>query len=70
MRFLQACLALDDGVLHWRDVHLRSVERMIGARPGTGGGGLQYLRRVVSDKAEPYRQRGFPCLWEARSVLL
>ncbi|MCC7169515.1 MAG: hypothetical protein IT459_03625 [Planctomycetes bacterium] len=69
-RLLQACLALDDGVLHWRDVHLRFVERMIGARPGTGGGGLQYLRRVVSDKAEPYRQRGFPCLWEARSVLL
>jgi len=69
-RFLSACLQLDNMVLEWRSVHLRFVERMIGSRPGTGGGGLKYLRRSVSATNEPYYQRAFPCLWEARTALL
>ncbi len=69
-RFVDACLALDNAVLAWRDAHIRFVERVIGARPGTGGGGLKYLRRSVSPSAEPYITRGFPALWDARTALL
>ncbi len=69
-RLADACLALDNAVLSWRDAHLRFVERVIGARPGTGGGGLKYLRRSVSPTAEPYITRGFPALWDARTALL
>jgi tryptophan 2,3-dioxygenase len=67
--FLEACLTLDDALLHWRDVHIRFVERMIGFRPGTGGGGVNYLRRTVAPDGEMYIQRSFPCLWQARSVV-
>jgi tryptophan 2,3-dioxygenase len=68
-RFLNACLLLDNTVLDWRDVHIRFVERMIGARPGTGGGGLKYLRRALAPTNEPYILRAFPCLWDARTTL-
>ncbi|HEY3243649.1 MAG TPA: tryptophan 2,3-dioxygenase family protein [Phycisphaerae bacterium] len=67
--FLEACLTLDDALLHWRDVHIRFVERMIGFRPGTGGGGVNYLRRTVAPDGTMYIQRSFPCLWQARSVV-
>lgn len=62
----------------WRQRHILMVERMIGARPGTGqksvarvmgegyesmgSGGVEYLRSTVSKKF-------FPLLWEARTFL-
>jgi len=67
--FLETCLNFDDAILTWRDTHIRFVERMIGFRPGTGGGGINYLRRTVDPSAEMYIQRSFPCLWQARSVV-
>ncbi|MDP3278848.1 MAG: tryptophan 2,3-dioxygenase family protein [Deltaproteobacteria bacterium] len=57
-------LELDQALTAWRNVHIAMVERVIGARPGTGGGGLQYLRKTLI-----YR-RAAPCLWEFRSTLL
>jgi tryptophan 2,3-dioxygenase len=38
------------------------VERMIGARPGTGGGGVSYLRSTIDKKI-------FPEFWHARNML-
>jgi tryptophan 2,3-dioxygenase len=62
----------------WRRRHLLMVERMIGARPGTGqktvarvlgegydamgSGGVEYLRTTLGKKA-------FPLLWEARTFI-
>ncbi|MBI2375070.1 MAG: hypothetical protein HYV07_13825 [Deltaproteobacteria bacterium] len=69
-RFLEACMSLDQAVMVWRDWHIRFVERTIGVRPGTGGGGVSYLRKTVSPEQRAYVFRGFPALWEARSLLL
>ena len=45
----------------WRLHHVKMVERMIGARSGTGGSeGANYLRKTVDRKF-------FPELWEVRS---
>ncbi|MFI1910756.1 tryptophan 2,3-dioxygenase family protein [Streptomyces microflavus] len=47
----------------WRWLHLLTVERIIGYKPGTGGTtGVEWLRHVAS-------QHAFPELWEARSLL-
>jgi tryptophan 2,3-dioxygenase len=47
----------------WRVHHVSMVERMIGAKPGTGGSeGVGYLRRTLGRKF-------FPDLWELRSYL-
>lgn len=62
----------------WRQRHILMVERMIGARPGTGqksvsrvmgegyesmgSGGVEYLRSTTGKKF-------FPLLWEARTFL-
>jgi len=47
----------------WRVHHVAMVERMIGAKPGTGGSeGVGYLRRTLERKF-------FPDLWELRSYL-
>src|SRR6202042_295262 len=35
---LERCLDLDDALRGWRQAHIPMVERIIGARPGTGGG--------------------------------
>ena len=40
------------------------VERMIGARPGTGGGGVEYLRKTLD------LPRAFPWLWDFRTILM
>lgn len=61
---LERVLELDQTLTAWRNTHIAMVERIIGARPGTGGGGLQYLKKTLR------YQRAVPCLWEFRSTLL
>jgi tryptophan 2,3-dioxygenase len=61
---LERVLELDQALTAWRNTHIAMVERIIGARPGTGGGGLQYLKKTLR------YQRAVPCLWEFRSTLL
>lgn len=69
-RFFDACVRADEALLAWRDAHIRFVERMIGTKPGTGGGGLPYLRTTVDrNPARDYVLRSFPALWAARSFL-
>ena len=47
----------------WRYVHYVAVQRILGAKPGTGGSaGLAWLKRTVDAPL-------FPELWEVRSVL-
>ena len=47
----------------WRSHHIKMVERMVGAKPGTGGSeGVGYLRKTLD-------KRFFPELWEARTYL-
>jgi tryptophan 2,3-dioxygenase len=60
---LERCLELDDALRAWRQMHIPMVERIIGARPGTGGGGIAYLATTLR------YTRAFPCLWEFRSIL-
>lgn len=54
---------LDELVVAWRLRHIQVVERIIGARRGTGGtDGSSYLRTTLG-------KRLFPELWEARTML-
>ncbi len=47
----------------WRSHHIKMVERMVGAKRGTGGSdGVGYLRTTLD-------KRFFPELWEARTYL-
>jgi tryptophan 2,3-dioxygenase len=47
----------------WRSHHVKMVERMVGAKRGTGGSeGVGYLRTTLDSKF-------FPELWEARTYL-
>jgi len=47
----------------WRSHHIKMVERMVGAKKGTGGSaGIGYLRTTLDKKF-------FPELWEARTYL-
>ena len=47
----------------WRAHHIKMVERMVGAKPGTGGSeGVGYLQKTLAKKF-------FPELWEARTYL-
>ena len=46
----------------WRYRHFVTVERLIGFKPGTGGSGIGWLRKVVD-------QNFFPELWEIRTEL-
>ncbi len=53
----------DELVVSWRLRHIQLVERVIGARMGTGGtAGSSYLRHTLDKKF-------FPELWEARTLL-
>lgn len=64
-RFLLAEGLMDvaEAVGRWRSLHLLTVERIIGAKPGTGGThGVTWLRRVNE-------HRHFPELWSARGLL-
>lgn len=59
----EALADLDQGFQHWRYLHVKLVERFIGARPGTGGSsGAEYLRGTLF-------QPLFPDLWTARGEL-
>jgi tryptophan 2,3-dioxygenase len=54
---------LEDAFQTWRFRHLKTVERIIGHRPGTGGSaGVSYLQTVLE-------RRFFPELWSVRTRL-
>jgi tryptophan 2,3-dioxygenase len=59
----EALLQHDELAASWRARHVVMVERMIGAKSGTGGSsGAAYLRSRL-------QLQYFPLLWEARSEL-
>ncbi len=59
----EALLEHDEFFSLWRSHHIKMVERMVGAKPGTGGSeGIGYLQTTLSKKF-------FPELWEARTYL-
>ena len=60
---LEDLIEFDERFLLWRGRHVRMVERMIGAKKGTGGSlGAAYLARTLE-------HRFFPELWEVRTML-
>lgn len=60
---LESLIDLDEGLLLWRYRHVAMVERMIGARKGTGGSsGVKYLSQTLG-------KRFFPEIWDARNWL-
>lgn len=60
----ESLIAHDEYVLLWRAHHVAMVERMLGAKPGTGGSeGIGYLQTTLTKKF-------FPELWEARTHLM
>lgn len=59
----EALLEHDEYFSLWRSHHIKMVERMVGAKPGTGGSpGVGYLQTTLEKKF-------FPELWEARTYL-
>ena len=59
----EALVDIDEGVQEWRYRHVKMVERIIGAKTGTGGStGAAYLRGTLFRPA-------FPDLWAVRSRL-
>jgi tryptophan 2,3-dioxygenase len=60
---LEDLIEFDERFLLWRGRHVRMVERMIGAKKGTGGSlGAAYLATTLE-------HRFFPELWEVRTQL-
>ena len=60
----EALVDIDEGVQEWRYRHAKMVERIIGARVGTGGSeGAGYLRSTLFHSS-------FPDLWQIRARLL
>ena len=60
---LEDLIEFDERFLLWRGRHIRMVERMIGAKKGTGGSlGAAYLATTLD-------HRFFPELWEVRTHL-
>jgi len=56
-------IEFDERLLLWRGRHIRMVERMIGAKMGTGGSpGVAYLATTLDKKI-------FPELWDVRTHL-
>jgi tryptophan 2,3-dioxygenase len=52
---------VDEALALWRAHHVQMVERMIGAKRGTGGSdGVGYLRSTLP-------KRAFPDLWRVRT---
>src|ERR1041384_5665352 len=59
----EAMLEHDEYFALWRSHHIKMVERMVGAKRGTGGSeGIGYLKTTLDKKF-------FPELWEARTYL-
>jgi tryptophan 2,3-dioxygenase len=59
----EALMAHDEYFSLWRSHHVKMVERMVGAKRGTGGSeGVGYLKTTLD-------KRFFPELWEARTYL-
>jgi len=59
----EALLEHDEYFSLWRSHHIKMVERMVGAKKGTGGSeGIGYLQTTLEKKF-------FPELWEARTYL-
>ena len=59
----EALISHDELFSLWRSHHIKMVERMVGAKRGTGGSeGVGYLRTTLEKKF-------FPELWEARTYL-
>ena len=59
----EALLEHDEYFSLWRSHHIKMVERMVGAKRGTGGSeGIGYLKTTIDKKF-------FPELWEARTYL-
>jgi tryptophan 2,3-dioxygenase len=57
----EVLIEIDECLALWRAHHVQMVERMIGARRGTGGSeGVAYLQSTLP-------KRAFPDLWEVRS---
>jgi len=62
-QLVEALLEHDEYFSLWRSHHIKMVERMVGAKRGTGGSeGVGYLQKTLDKKF-------FPELWEARSFL-
>jgi tryptophan 2,3-dioxygenase len=58
----ESLVDIDEGLQEWRYRHVKMVERIIGAVPGTGGSaGAEYLRSTL------FRPM-FPDLWAVRSA--
>ncbi|WP_281512735.1 tryptophan 2,3-dioxygenase family protein, partial [Mammaliicoccus vitulinus] len=54
---------VEDRYSQWRFRHMKTVQRIIGFKMGTGGSsGVNYLKRVID-------QNFFPELWELRTEL-
>ena len=59
----EALLEHDEYFTLWRSHHIKMVERMVGAKRGTGGSeGIGYLKTTLD-------KRFFPEMWEARTYL-
>ena len=59
----ESLVDLDHNFQLWRCHHLKTVERIIGYKPGTGGtGGVSYLAKALELKF-------FPELWQIRSSM-
>jgi tryptophan 2,3-dioxygenase len=59
----EALIEHDEYFSLWRSHHIKMVERMVGAKRGTGGSeGVGYLKTTLDKKF-------FPELWEARTYL-
>src|ERR1044072_6940209 len=59
----EALIEHDEYFALWRSHHIKMVERMVGAKKGTGGSeGIGYLKTTLDKKF-------FPELWEARTYL-
>jgi len=62
-KLTEALLEHDEYFSLWRSHHIKMVERMVGAKRGTGGSeGIGYLKTTLDKKF-------FPELWEARTYL-
>ena len=62
-QLIESLIEHDEYFSLWRSHHVKMVERMVGAKRGTGGSeGIGYLRTTLDKKF-------FPELWEARTYL-